>query len=396
MNKGPTSPLENFSRIFNGKTPSKLEQRPTGHPVLKIRDVNELGAFRGQFQSFVDIKFAKQFSEKKIAVGDTLILNAAHNADYVGSKTFKACSGVAEAIPTGEWLVIRPNAEFLDSSYLHHWVNHPESRRMLRDLVKGIHLYPRDVARLPIAMPSLAEQKRISAILDAADGLRAKRRTTLTKLNELGKAIFLEMFGDLSSNPNKWPIVTIGDLLTSANYGTSAKAGFEGAWPVLRMNNITYDGAFDFSNLKYMELPDHEKSKYTVKKGDILFNRTNSPELVGKTAVFWSDRAFAFAGYLIRLRVNECASPEYISGYLNSRFGKKTLRNMCKSIVGMANINATEVQGIKIPKPPIGLQQKYSDIIRIIETQRSKQLMAQSNLELAFASLQHRAFKGEL
>ena len=77
------------AQIFNGKTPSKSEQRSHGHPVLKIKDVSDLGEFRGTFASFVDHDLADAYASKRLCEGDTLILNAAHNADYVGSKTFR-------------------------------------------------------------------------------------------------------------------------------------------------------------------------------------------------------------------------------------------------------------------------------------------------------------------
>ncbi len=92
----------------------------------------------------------------------------------------------------------------------------------------------------------------------------------------------------------------------------------------------------------------------------MLFNRINSKELVGKTAVYNQDTPIAYAGYLVRLRTNERANSKYISVFLNSPYGKLTLQGMCKSIVGMANINAQELQDIKIPIPPLPLQNKFA------------------------------------
>ncbi|WP_281648573.1 hypothetical protein [Parendozoicomonas sp. Alg238-R29] len=121
------------------------------------------------------------------------------------------------------------------------------------------------------------------------------------------------------------------------------------------MGNITYEGKWDISDLKYVNLPDKDKPKYLAQQGDIIFNRTNSRELVGKTAVYDLGYPIVLAGYLIRSRVNERGNPYYISAYLNSRHGKSTLVNMCKSIIGMANINAQEMQDVNLLMPPIGL-----------------------------------------
>ena len=87
--------------VFNGMTPSKVEQRNQGYPVLKIKDVSDDRKFRGVFESFVDIDLANKFKSKLIKLNDTLILNAAHNADYVGSKQYRAESKVVNALPTG-------------------------------------------------------------------------------------------------------------------------------------------------------------------------------------------------------------------------------------------------------------------------------------------------------
>ena len=163
------------------------------------------------------------------------------------------------------------------------------------------------------------------------------------------------------------------------------------------MNNITFEGAMDFSNLKYTELPEDKVERYTVRDGDILFNRKNSTELVGKTAVYrGEDVRMAYAGYLIRLRTSAENSPDYISYFLNSRHGKAVLRNMCKSIIGMANINAREVQSIPIPRPPAELQLRFANVVRKIQDVRSRHYKSLACFGTIFASLQSRAFAGEL
>jgi type I restriction enzyme S subunit len=191
-------------------------------------------------------------------------------------------------------------------------------------------------------------------------------------------------------------MVTIRDLIIEAKYGTSSKASDIGALPYLRMNNITYDGYMDLRNLKYIDVSNDEKTKYLVKKGDIIFNRTNSKELVGKTGIISQDDEMIIAGYLIRMRTNENANPYYIWRHLNSDWAKSTLLNMCKSIVGMANINAQELQNIKILKAPIDLQNQFAERVAVIEEQKA---IAQKSLEKSeslFNSLLQKAFKGEL
>lgn len=395
MNDWPVAPLSAVASIFNGKTPSKAEQRSSGYPVLKIKDVSALGYFRGKFESFTTPELAEKHSAKHLKAGDSLILNAAHNASHVASKMYLAEQAAIGSLITGEWLTIRPEQRQIDARYLHYWLRYAPTRQAIRELINGIHLYPRDVARLEIPVPQLDVQRRIAEVLDRADALRAKRREAIARLDELTQSLFLDMFGDPGTNPKNWPIRTIGELIESARYGTSEKAGASGEIPVLRMGNITTQGRMDFSDLKYLpNTPDDDR--YLVYAGDILFNRTNSADLVGKTAMYREPKPMAYAGYLVRARANADSHPEYISAFLNTKYAKHTLRNMCKSIVGMANINARELQNIHIPAPPFRLQSEFAAQISMIEQFRRQELSGVSELDELFASLQQRAFRGEL
>ncbi|WP_208537407.1 restriction endonuclease subunit S, partial [Pseudomonas aeruginosa] len=211
------------------------------------------------------------------------------------------------------------------------------------------------------------------------------------------RAVFLDMFGDPVTNSKGFPIGTIRDLVATADYGSSAKASETyGEYPILRMGNITYQGRIDLEGLKYINLEEKERSKYLVEKGDLLFNRTNSKELVGKTAVYDMDDPVAIAGYLIRVRPNEMGNSHYISGYLNSAHGKATLRSICKSIVGMANINAQEMQNIPIMLPSIELQRKYQELVVVTKCKLQVFDTALKLTEQLFSSLSYKAFSGQL
>lgn len=290
-----------------------------------------------------------------------------------------------------------PNSRKVDSKFLFHWLKSKTS--FLQGLGNGAtfkEISKTIVERIEIPLPPLDEQRRIAAILDKADDLRRKRKRALELLDGLTQSIFLEMFGDIESNPKGWRRGRIGDLLEDTQYGTSEKASEYGKYPILRMGNLTTDGRMDFGSLKYIDLDDRDVDKYTVRRGDILFNRTNSADLVGKTAVFDQDERFAFAGYLVRARVKNGVSPHYVSGYLNSQYGKATLRGMAKSIVGMANINAKEMQSIPILMPDAQTQRVFSEAIAKIASARDVGMHHLTLLDSAFSSLQSRAFSGQL
>ena len=296
-------------------------------------------------------------------------------------------------------LCIRPNPQLIFPQYLLHLLRSSRIRTSLLQFanksVNQASISAGNLKSFVVNIPTLTEQRRIASILDQADELRQKRQQAIEKLDQLLQATFIDIFGDPVNNPKGWNVGCIGDMLESVKYGSSDKATLEGEIPILRMNNLTYSGEMDLRDLKYITKAQSDE-KYLVKEGDILFNRTNSKELVGKTAVYVGPEPMAYAGYLVRGRTKGSCSPEYISAFLNSPWGKEKLQSMCKSIVGMANINAKEFQSIVLPIPPENEQMYFKT--RVLAIREKKQLLVnQLNVfETLFKSLQNQAFSGTL
>ncbi|MBE8145210.1 restriction endonuclease subunit S, partial [Escherichia coli] len=333
--------------------PSSGFNRNNGVPLIRIRDI-----LSGKTETYYEGSYDLKYLIKK---GDLLVgMDGDFNREY-----WKG----TDALLNQRVCKITPNPETLDKNFLYHFLQKELDKiHATTDVVTVKHLSVKKIQDIKIRLPSLKEQKRIATILDKADAIRQKREQAIKLADDFLRAKFLEMFGTPANNIHRFPKGTIRDLVDSVNYGTSAKASIDsGEYPILRMGNITYQGRWDFTDLKYLDLSVKEKDKYLVKEGDLLFNRTNSKELVGKTAVYEEDRPMAFAGYLIRVRPNSIGNNYYISGYLNSIHGKITLMNMCKSIVGMANINAQELQNIEILIPPKHLQDEYEIIYKKIK-----------------------------
>lgn len=341
---------------------------------------------------------AKEIENYGLQRGDLLFCRSSLNQEGIGYSN----------VYTGEdWtslfechlIRISPNLSIADPYYLNHYLRSASARRFIKSRAKTSTMTTIDqggISAIPVPLPPLPEQRRIAAILDKADALRTKRREALAQLDRLAQSIFVEMFGDPATNPKGWPVSRIGDLLESASYGTSEKSDTSGQFPVLRMNNITRTGEMDFTDLKYMDLDASEHERYLVKAGDVLFNRTNSAELVGKTSIYREAEPMAYAGYLVRLRTNADNDPEYLAAFMNTPYTKRVLRGMCKSIIGMANINATEVQNIKIAQPPLELQVQFRERIESLNQVKTSHRAMLAELDGLFSSIQHRAFRGEL
>ena len=283
-----------------------------------------------------------------------------------------------------------------DASFLERAIQRFSPTALIRDpAYPSIRLG--EIEKMKVLAPRASiDRRRIAEFLDKVDALRSKRRAILAELETLAQSIFLDMFGDPSTNPKGWQVGTIRDVLDSASYGTSERAEASGEFPVLRMNNITRTGEMVFTELKYMDLKEDQRERYLVRAGDVLFNRTNSADLVGKTAIYREANPMAYAGYLIRLRVKSKNEPEYLAAFLNTMYSKRVLRSICKNIIGMANINARELQSLRIPVPAHPAQRDFSDCITALEKLKASHRVSLAEHDELFATLQQRAFRGDL
>ena len=260
--------------------------------------------------------------------------------------------------------IVVPKRTKIDPDYLYWWSANYDPRAQAQvTSLPSLKLSTLKSAMVPI--PPLTEQRRIVGILDRAAKIERLRAKAQDRLREFISALFVKMFGDPVENPMGWEVCTLGEFCTLTQYGTSKKANdrAEGL-PVLRMGNITYGGELDCTDLKWVVLSEGDINKFVLKAGDILFNRTNSKELVGKTGV-WDGRFEAVAAsYFIRLRLDETrVCPAYVWGFMNSAAMKHRLFAAARGAIGQANINAKEVKSLSLPVPPPSLQLRYAEAV---------------------------------
>ena len=258
--------------------------------------------------------------------------------------------------------------------------------------VMGKTLNKATLSKIKVSIHSRKEQIEIINCLNTVMRIVNTRQQQLQKLDELVKARFVELFGTYPLNPKGWETATIRDIVADVRYGSSRPAVDGGKYPYLRMNNITYGGELDLTDTKRIDIPDNELDKCTVRQGDVLFNRTNSKELVGKTCVYNRDEMMVLAGFVIRVRVTERILPEFLSAFLNADFSKQMLLGMCKTAIGQANINAQEMQNIEIYLPPIELQRQFVQFKEQTDKSKSVVQKALDEAQLLFDSLMQQYF----
>jgi type I restriction enzyme S subunit len=215
---------------------------------------------------------------------------------------------------------------------------------------------------LPVTIPPLPDQRKIAGVLGLVERAMEQQERLLAVTAELKKTLLHQLFTaglrgepqkqtDIGPLPQSWEVKPLGDYLTEAQYGLSVKGAETGRYAVLRMTN-QQQGCISAEKLQYVELTPQEFEKFRVARQDILFNRTNSLELVGRTAIFKLDGDFVFASYLIRLRTDaDRLRPHFLNHYFNSEETQVRLKSIATRAVSQSNISATRLRGFPIPVP---------------------------------------------
>lgn len=299
--------------------------------------------------------------------------------------------------------------EIVSRNYLFYFLM--SRRRHLLSLGKGgaqQNISQSVLKAYEVPLAPLNEQIRIANKLDSllakVDDAQKRLEKIPTLLKRFRQSVLnAATSGDLTREwrkikDNNWPKVALKNVASGFDYGSSIKSQNKGQVPVLRMGNIQ-SGKLDWTNLVYTS-DDSEITKYLLSPGDVLFNRTNSPELVGKTAIYRGEQKSIFAGYLIRIKGTEKINSEYLNLQLNSPDARDYCWQVKTDGVSQSNINAKKIQAYEFELPPM-LEQK--EIVRRVESLFSladsvekQYLEAKKRIDRLTQSLLAKAFRGEL
>ena len=315
-----------------------------------------------------------------------------------GGHFFNPARGIAYKISGKTWVnnhahVLKPK-NGLDIDYLCLVLKSMDVTKHLTGSTRA-KLTKAGASRILVPVPAIDQQKRIATILDAANTLRAKRRETLTQLDTLLQSTFLEMFGDPVTNPKEWEIVAFSEIGSSRLGKMLDKGKEQGAqqFPYLANFNVQW-GRFDLSKLRTMEMSSSDRVEFSLQSGDLLICEGGE---VGRTAI-WRDEMenVFFQKALHRVRVNpEKVTAEYIQHYMWFMAKNGGFRDFTNSAT-IAHLTGVKLKGLPVPLPPLELQKRFNTIVQSIEQQKSRLRTHLDELDTLFASLQARAFAGEL
>lgn len=333
-----------------------------GVPLIRIRDV-----VRGYSQTFTTEEYKKEYL---VYEGDLLIgMDGEFNIAKWGNIPALLNQRVCRLIPTSE----------VDKDYLFYFMPNALKRiEQKTPFVTVKHLSARELNKVRVPLPPMEEQRKIAAVLDKISDLIAKRRTQLDKLDLLAKAGFVEMFGDPVTNQYNLPTVEFGSVLTvkpqNGLYKPQSDYILNGeGTPILRIDGFYNGRVNDFTKLKRLRCSDEELQHYLLRENDIVINRVNSIEYLGKCGLIRGmTESTVYESNMMRLHVDESKfNVRYVVQLLCSQFVYNQILSKAKKSVNQASINQKDVQSLMVYMPSIELQNKFAAFAEQVENMKS-------------------------
>ena len=382
--------LSQIAQFLNGYAFKSKNYVDNGIRVIRIANVQD-GYIVDDAPCFYPLDADEDVEKYSLFAGD-LLISLTGNVGRVGILP----AAMLPAALNQRVCCLRIDETIVDRKYLFYYLR---QHQFMRDCVKAskgvaqLNLSTKWLADYEIPLPALDDQKRIVARIEelfseldnGVESLRKSKQQLAVYRQAVLKGAFegvftkewrdkhpnataqqiwldisekknqsknaktyrLEERMQLSDLPDSWMWVNIGDISHGPEYGTSQKSVDSGKVPVIRMGNLQ-NGVIDWTELVYSN-DDAEITRYALKAGDVLFNRTNSPELVGKTAIYRGEREAIFAGYLIRVNQFDCINAEYLAYYMNSFTAKQYGNKVKTDGVNQSNINGKKLCSYPFP-----------------------------------------------
>ena len=379
--KSTPSKLGDAIDILSGFAyPAELFNDDVGIPVIRIRDV---------VRGFSETRYSGPVEQSYVINNGEILIGMDGNFNAA-----RWCGGPALLNQRVCRVKARPNV--LDEGYLFHLL--PRALKKIEDSTAFVtvkHLSVKGIRDIDVDLPPLAEQCRIAAILDQADALRAKRREALAQVESLTQSIFIEMFGDPVTNPKGWPSINLGALIHSASDGPHVSPTYaETGIPFLSARHVR-PGEISWGDMKFLSQSEAEIQWKKCKpiRDDILYTKGGT---TGFAAVVNTDVEFAVWVHIALLKPNKSmVNSKWLETMLNSPYCYRQSQEFTHGIANR-DLGLKRMVNILMYHPPLEVQEVFAHRMKKLGEQQFLQRRALAELELLFASLQHRAFAGAL
>lgn len=381
-----TASLGDVAEFVNGVAFKETDWGDQGRPIIRIQNLNDARKpFNRTFREVPDRNLARK--------GDLLVSWAASLGVY-------EWNGEEACINQHIFKVI-PDFSRVDQQYLRRALE--ASLSQMEQETHGAtmkHITRDRFLGIPIKLPSITEQRRIAAILDKADALRAKRRDAIAKLDQLLQSVFLDMFGDQVLNTHGWDdsrhLGDVAEIASGVTKGRRTTAGVRGV-PYLAVSNVQ-DRFLKLDVVKRIDATEAEIARYRLQDGDLLLTEGGDPDKLGRGALWdgsLSDCIHQNHVFRVRL-ISDDLHPVYLNWHVGSARGKRYFASQAKQTTGIASINMRQLRNFPLLIPPLSLQLRFARLFEGVEQQRHALQQINRKVDDLFASLQHRAFSGTL
>ena len=366
-----------------------------GVASIGAEHLNDEGGFDLSNLRYIPQDFYTRMQRGRIQAGDILVVK---DGATTGKVSFVPSDWPFDKSAANEHVfVLRPNREAL-AEYLFFYLYSPVGQH---DIKKSFHgsaqggINQSFAAHVPVPLPPLPVQERIVQILQKADEIRRKAKDALDTVDSALVSLFLHLLGDPAVNPKGWPTVALGEIIADWQNGfATGQKEVPAGIPQVRMQNITTRGWFDATLVRTVQ-QHRNHDRYVLQHGDVLFNNTNSPELVGKTTIFRESGTWYLSNHISRIRPAGVTS-EYLWGLLLMLWIRGRFRSMCRQWVNQASVSRDELLKVKVPLPDERALVLHKELVNRLEAVRKHLVAKSAQADALFRGLLTRAFTGEL
>ena len=382
----------------------KFADGPTPFPYIRVTDfagfgvdLSDLRYLRPDTQAFIK-RYTISTRDVYISIAGSIGLTGMIPRELEGANLTENAAKLVITAPEvdGRFLMYFLGSETAQKEILSQTVKNAQPKLALAR-----------ISSLRVPLPPTEEQQKIVEVLGVVQRGIEQQERLLALTAELKKALLHKLFTEglrgepqkqteIGPVPENWEVKPLSDYLTEAQYGISAKGAETGRYAVLRMTN-QQQGKISGANLQYVELTPAQFAKSRVERQDILFNRTNSLELVGRTAIFDLEGDFVFASYLIRLRTDSARlRPSFLNHYFNCDETQVRLKSIATQAVSQSNISATRLRGFAIPVPLPEDQDEIVSNVEAVDRKFAVHRRKQAALTDLFRTLLHQLMTAQI
>jgi len=386
------------------------EFKDSGVPVIEMEHLKG-NRFTGEIRRFISEQKYEEVKRSTVVAGD-LVISKTGTLGLVAIVP----QWITRAVMTSRLAKVSIDSKLAETNFVFFALLHLQQSGYWEQVGEGTTmkvLSLKKIAEAPISLPSLPEQRRIARVLSTIQRAIAAQDALIAAARELKRSLMRHLFTygpvpldqadqvplketEIGAVPEDWEVGRLGKALQTTQYGLSVRADRTGTYPMLRMNNLV-DGWVDTSDLKYVDLDKSDFAKFSVQKRDVLFNRTNSYELVGKTAIFDLEGDFVFASYLIRVVPDVTQLlPEYLNYYLNWDDAQRWLKMLATRGVSQSNISATKLGQFVIRLPSPVEQEQIVQLLSAVDRKIEVEERRKAALQALFKTMLHQLMTGQV